>query len=120
MKENGFLNYGLNDELHEEVYHKTKESFYEIKNEFKKQTTIAITAALAFLIALSWKEPIYSSFLLLIDKLNLNLNEIYVQYLSAILITFLGVLILILLNKLGVIGPLLHRRARGKSRKKVK
>jgi len=74
MKEGRLLNYNLNDELHEEVYHKTKESFFEIKNEFKKQTTIAITAALAFLIALSWKEPIHSSFLLLIEKLKLNLK----------------------------------------------
>jgi hypothetical protein len=115
MKEGKFLNYALNDELHEEVYHKTKESLYEVKEEFRKQTTIAITAALAFLIALSWKEPIQASFLLFLEKIKWNINEIYVQYLSAILITLFGVFILILLNKIGITGP-----KKNKKLKKIK
>jgi len=45
-------------------------------------------------------------------------HEIYVQYLSAILITLLGVLILILLNKLGVIGPNIHKKIKKNKKSK--
>jgi hypothetical protein len=118
MAEGKFLNYNLDDELHEEVFHRTKDSINDVKEEFKKQTNIAITAALAFLIALSWKDPIHASFVLLIEKMNLSINELYVQYLSAVIITLIGVLVLFFLNKLGITSVRLSKKIKKKIKKK--
>ncbi|GIU68622.1 MAG: hypothetical protein KatS3mg001_472 [Candidatus Pacearchaeota archaeon] len=62
FRESGLFNHVLDHELHEKVYHKTKESLFYVKFELKKQIILAITAALVFLIAIAWKEPIQNYF----------------------------------------------------------
>ena len=74
-------------------------SALNFKKKFKKQTTTAIVAAFAFLVALSWREPIKQSIDNLIEKLNLTGQAIYIEYLSAIIITIIAVLVLIMVSK---------------------
>ncbi|MBR9705089.1 hypothetical protein GOV12_06770 [Candidatus Pacearchaeota archaeon] len=81
------------------LFSKTKASTLKFRNEFKIQTVAAITAAFAFLIALSWRVPIEKSVNGFIIKLNLQGSEMFIQYLSAILITIVAVVALILLSR---------------------
>jgi len=76
-----------------------KSSVKEFRVEFKKQTLVAITGAFAFLIALTWRTPIQKSIDKLVIKLGLVGQEVYYEYLAAILITMVGVLFLILISK---------------------
>tara|TARA_Y100000310_G_C20617926_1_gene781658 strand:- start:100 stop:429 length:330 start_codon:yes stop_codon:yes gene_type:complete len=78
--------------IHKRVYEKTRDAGMRFKKEFKKHTVTAITAAFAFLIALSWRAPIQSSVSNLIERLGLVGKEIYIEYLSAISITIIAVL----------------------------
>ncbi|MFH1307222.1 MAG: DUF5654 family protein [archaeon] len=70
----------------------------ELRKEFKKQVGTAIGAAFAFLIALSWKDPIQASVNTIIDKLGLG-KGIGFQFLVAVLVTFIAVIALIILSK---------------------
>lgn len=85
--------------LHKRIYHKTVGSALKFKNEFKSEVVVAITAAFAFLIALSWRAPIQTSIDKLIVYLGLVGKEIYVQYLSAIFITIVAVLALMVMSR---------------------
>ncbi len=85
--------------LRQRVYEKTKTSALRFKREFKKHSVTAITAAFAFLIALSWRQPIQKSISIFIEKLGLAGKEIYLEYLSAIAITIVAVLALMLISK---------------------
>lgn len=67
--------------------------------EFKKQTLAAITAAFAFLIALTWRTPIQKSIDQLVLKLGLNGQAVYYEYLAAVIITIIGVMALIIISK---------------------
>jgi len=67
--------------------------------ELKNQTATAITAAFAFLIALSWRTPIQNSVDNLITRLNLTGSAIYLEYLSAVIITLIAVIFLMLFSK---------------------
>jgi|SRR3989344_9259674 len=80
----------------------TKSSAKEFKKEFKKQTLIAITGAFAFLIALTWRTPIQNSIDSLVQRLGLTGQAIYYEYLAAILITIVSVIILIFISKWAV------------------
>jgi hypothetical protein len=71
----------------------------EFRDEFKKQTLIAITGAFAFLIALTWRTPIQKSIDNLVIKLGLNGDAVYYEYIAAIIITILGVLAIMLITK---------------------
>jgi len=97
-KERDLFTHVLDRELHEGIYHKTKESLFYIKFELKKQVILAVTAALVFLIAISWKDPIQNTFILLVEKIGWGINDLFLEYLSAILITIIAVLILFLIN----------------------
>ena len=85
--------------LHQRVVGRAKNSAGRFKSEFKKQAVTAITAAFAFLIALSWRTPIQNSVNKVIENLGLIGKEIYIEYLSAIIITIVAVIALILLSK---------------------
>jgi len=80
--------------LHREIYSRTKTSALLFKREFKKHVVIAISAALGFLIALSWRTPIQNSVVALIENFGLGGQAIYLEYLSAIIITIIAVLAL--------------------------
>ncbi len=83
----------------QEIIEKTKKASSEFRREFKRQTVTAITAAFAFLIALSWREPISEGVSSLILRAGLKESLIYYKFLSAVIITFLGVIFLIILSK---------------------
>jgi hypothetical protein len=85
--------------LRERIMEKTKSSALEFKREVKKHTATAITAAFAFLIALSWRDPIKKSVNSFIESLGLVGKEIYFEYTAAFLITVIEVLALMLISK---------------------
>ena len=57
-----------------------------------------IIAAFAFLIALSWRAPIEKSVNQLIERLDLTGKAIYIEYLSAVVITLIAVLVFMLIS----------------------
>ena len=75
-----------------------KETKSNFKKEFNKQLLTAISAAFAFLIALSWREPISE----LLNKLLEPLGEtqtIVLKFVGALLLTFVAVIILMFLTR---------------------
>ncbi|MFH1711084.1 MAG: DUF5654 family protein [Nanoarchaeota archaeon] len=88
--------------LRQRVAERAKNSARAFKKEFKKQTLTAITAAFAFLIALTWRAPIQKSVDKLISSLGLTGQAMYYEYLAAIIITVIGVIALILISKWAV------------------
>ena len=97
----------IEDEVKKEVkkrlpyrlYETTKSSAFRFQKELRTQTATAVTAAFAFLIALSWRTPIQKSIDNLIGKLGLTGKAVYIEYLSAIAITIIAVLALMLVSK---------------------
>ncbi len=81
------------------LYQETKKSAFEFQREFRKQLVIGITAAFGFLIALAWRTPIESSIDFLVDKLGLKGGPIYWGFVSAIVVTIIAVLVLIIVTK---------------------
>ena len=77
---------------------KTKRSF---KQEFKKQIRFAITAAIGFIIAFSWREAVFDLFLNLTSRiLNLPAEYYSTKIYAAIIITLFGVLLIFLTSKM--------------------
>lgn len=76
----------------------TVSSAVKIKNEFREQIVIAVTAAFAFLIALSWRTPIQNSVDSIIFKLGLTGKAVYIEYLSALVITLIAALFLMIIS----------------------
>jgi hypothetical protein len=85
----------LNKILARKAYNSAK----RFNEEFKKQTLTAITAAFGFLIALTWRTPIQKSVNNLVLKLGLNESATYYEYGAAVIISFLGVLAIMILSK---------------------
>ena len=81
------------------LYKGSISSALRFKDEFRKHTIVAVTAAFAFLIALSWRTPIQNSINGLIVSMGLVGKEIYVEYLSAILITLIAVFIIMIISR---------------------
>ncbi|PIN77804.1 hypothetical protein COV15_01270 [Candidatus Woesearchaeota archaeon CG10_big_fil_rev_8_21_14_0_10_34_12] len=77
---------------------KAKNSAKKFRSEFKKQSITAITAAFAFLVALSWRDPISQTVNSLISKLGIGQQLVY-KFLSAVIVTFLAVLVIVALSK---------------------
>ena len=71
--------------LHHKIYSKTKSSALAFKNELKKHIIVAITASFAFLIALSWRNPIQNSVNALIESAGLVGKQIYIEYLLVLI-----------------------------------
>tara|TARA_Y100000310_G_scaffold264470_1_gene275103 strand:+ start:1582 stop:1905 length:324 start_codon:yes stop_codon:yes gene_type:complete len=65
---------------------------------FKKQIVVAVSAALGFLVALSWREPIKEVVDLLINKLGLA-GAIGFKFLSAVVVTLIAVVALMIVSK---------------------
>ena len=78
---------------------KIKKQVEDFKEEVKKHTATAITAAFGFLIALSWRTPIQNSVNKLIGYLGLTESAIYYEYLSAVFITVVAVFALMAIAK---------------------
>ncbi|MFZ5954853.1 MAG: DUF5654 family protein [Nanoarchaeota archaeon] len=76
-----------------------KKEASNFKKEFKKQTFTAISAALGFLIALSWREPISDLITKIVEEAGLTKDLIRYKFLSAIIITVICVLFLIIISK---------------------
>jgi len=89
----------VNKRLSSVVYEKTRRSASLFGSEFKKQTATAITAAFAFLIALSWRTPIQNLIDKIIEHLGLKGSAIYIEFLSAMIITLIAVLVLMWFSK---------------------
>lgn len=81
------------------VLERTRKSARVFKNEFKNQIITAITAAFAFLIALSWRIPIERIVNNIIINLNLKGSAIYVEVTSAVIITVIAVIVLVIFSK---------------------
>ncbi len=85
--------------LHERVYGNAKEQASRFNKEFKNEVAVGITAAFAFLIALSWREPIQKSVDGLVARMGLVGQAIYIEYLSALIMTLIAVLVLMGISK---------------------
>lgn len=85
--------------LHEKIYGNAKESASKFNKEFKNEIAVGITAAFAFLIALSWRGPIQKSVDGLINRLGLVGQAIYIEYLSALIMTLIAVFVLMGISK---------------------
>ena len=78
---------------------RVRNSAARVKYEFEKQVITGVTAAFAFLIALSWREPIKQSVNNLIVRLGLAGQQIYLEYISAIVITTIAVFVLMFVSR---------------------
>ncbi len=77
---------------------KTKRSF---KQEFKKQIRFAITAAIGFIIAFSWREAVFDLFLNFTSRvLDLPIDHYSTKIYTAVVITIFGVLLILLTSKI--------------------
>jgi hypothetical protein len=77
---------------------KTKRSF---RQEFKKQIRFAITAAIGFTIAFSWREAVFDMFLNFTSRiLDLSIEHYSTKIYTAIAVTIFGVLLIFLTSKL--------------------
>ena len=79
------------------LYERAKKHGGNFREEFKKHVIIAITAALGFLIALSWKDPILELSGKLISRLGMS-EGIMFEFLSATIVTVIAVLALIVVS----------------------
>ncbi len=75
-----------------------KRGLLRFKKEFGKEVVAAVTAAFAFLIALSWRTPIQNTVNKIIEDFGLVGERLLVEYASAIVITLIGVLALIFIS----------------------
>lgn len=76
---------------------KTKRSF---KQEFRKQIRFAITAAVGFIIAFSWREAVFDLFLNFASRiLDLPIDHYSTKIYTALIITLLGVLLIFFTSK---------------------
>ena len=77
-----------------------KKGLVRFKNEFGKQTSIAVIAAFGFLIALSWRDFISELITHLTGSLN-NIASVYVyKLIAAIMVTVVSVLGIMIISKL--------------------
>ena len=81
------------------LYERAKKHGGNFQREFKKHVIVAITAALGFLIALSWRDPISELVGLIISRLGAGEEMLYYKFLSAIIVTVIAVLALILVSR---------------------
>jgi hypothetical protein len=79
-------------------FEKTRKSVGAIRLEFRRQTSMATTGAFGFLIGLSWRDPIQTVVDSIISRFGFGQQLIY-RFLSAIVITVISVLALILIAR---------------------
>lgn len=71
----------------------------EVRTEFRKQSLTAITAALALVIALAWREPIELATKVLLGWFGVPPEGIYPKILAAIIITAFAAAALVILSR---------------------
>jgi len=98
-KQEGIVEKEVKKRLRQRFYEKTKSVGVRFHKEFKKHMLTAVSAALGFLIALSWRTPIQNSVNNLINSLHLSENAIFYEFVSAIVVTVVAVLILMLVSR---------------------
>ena len=80
-------------------FHRTRASAKKFRKNFHEHSVGAITAAFAFLVALSWRTPIQTSVNACIERFGLNGNAVYFEYASAVIVTLIAVLVIMLISK---------------------
>ena len=70
------------------------------KKEFKRQIKYAITAAVGFTIAFSWREAILNSSKEIITKFVDNAKDALVGIYTALFLTILGVIVILITSRL--------------------
>lgn len=85
--------------IHQKIYQETLSSARRFQEEFKNQIVVAVTAAFAFLIALSWRVPIEEGINNLITYFGLTGSALWIKFFSAILITLIAVLLLMVISR---------------------
>lgn len=71
-----------------------------LKKEFKKQIRFALIAAIGFIIAFAWRNTIWDSSRLLIEKFSTAAGVVLTDIYTALFITLFGVILLIITSKL--------------------
>jgi len=84
------------------AHQKAKEKASKFKKEFRKHSTTAILAALAFLIALSWRDFISDSVNKIVSSLGVSDQLYFYKLLSALLITILAIFGIMIISKFKV------------------
>lgn len=84
------------------AHERTKEKTRKFKKEFRKQATVAIIAAFGFLIALSWRDFIVDTVNKIVANLGVSDHLYLYKLLSAIIVTFLAILGIMMASKLKV------------------
>ncbi|MDO8459656.1 MAG: DUF5654 family protein [Nanoarchaeota archaeon] len=79
---------------------KTRNIAHIFRKEFRDQLSIAVTAAFAFLIALAWKDAIFESVNKIISSFNLFSNIYLFRILSAIAVTIISVLGILIVSRI--------------------
>jgi len=69
---------------------------HKFKREFRRQLRMAISAAAGFIIAYSWKDAIFKLVETQVQKLTTMTSALHVSFVSAIVTTIIGVLIILL------------------------
>ena len=93
------INYKLKKEdIHKLINYATKvpSKAIELKREVRKQIVTAITAAFAFIIALTWRDAIRSSIDSVVAKLGVSKTVYFYEFIIALIITLIcigGILI---------------------------
>ena len=70
------------------------------KRELKKQIRMAVTAAIGFIIAFTWRESIISFIQSSTQNLSNVTNPILLQNISALTTTILGVVLILITSKI--------------------
>ena len=78
-------------------YLKTKKSF---RKEFRRQLRLAVVAAMGFIVAYAWRNAIYRAAENLIGHLIGNQQFVLTELLTALLITFCAVIVILITTKL--------------------
>lgn len=98
-KQDGVIDEEVQRKLRHILYDRAKKHGSDFQKEFKKHVIIAITAALGFLIALSWKDPVLKLSGAVIGSLGVVEGGLSFEFLSASIVTVIAVLALIIISK---------------------
>ena len=85
-------------EVRHRLYIKAKGHASDFKKEFKKQLLFAVSAAFGFLMAFSWRDPIMDLIGVIVVGVGID-SPIYYGVVSALMLTIVGVLFLMLVSK---------------------
>jgi len=80
------------------IYNTAKKEAENIAKEFRKTLLKVITTTFAFIMALSWREPISDTINWVIEQFPEGGGLLF-KYWSAILITIMGVFVIVLLSR---------------------